>query len=352
MTNLLEELTQIDGVSGCEQAVCERIRREIEPHCEKVYEDNMGNLIALKRGKNIGRNKVMVCAHMDEVGFIIKGIDDGGTLRFETVGGIDPRVLPAKRVKVGDRGIFGVIGAMAVHLYEKEERDKAIKIDNMYIDIGASSKEEASKMVGIGDYVSFDSGFTAFGDGLISAKALDDRAGCAVLCEIIKEDLPYDTYFLFTVGEEVGHFGASAATFSLKPDIAIIAECTTAADFLKDDLSAWVTKLGDGVALSLMDKASIYHKGLIDTAIKAADAKGIKWQYKKSIAGGNDAGIIHKSSGGVRVMTLSIPCRNLHAPHCVINTFDYRSMKNLIGEILQSVGGKEFEQAFKGSIDG
>ena len=236
-TELIRELSLAFGPSGCEDAVRELIMEQIQGDCHTCTVDKAGNLIAVVRGRGLDYDpdrprRIMLAAHMDEVGFMIREITEEGYLKFGTVGGIDPRVLCGRHVQIGDekRRIHGVIASKAIHLQTAEERSKATPVDKMYIDIGAGSREDAKKQVSVGDYATFDSDFVIFGkDGcMMKGKALDDRAGCAVLIEVMRDlyrtpcDMPFDVCSAFTCCEEVGISGANVAAFGIKPDIAII----------------------------------------------------------------------------------------------------------------------------------
>lgn len=338
-SKLLKDLTACFGVSGQEEEVRDRIIKEITPYVQSLKTDSIGNIIAFKKGAKTPEKKVMVCAHMDEVGLIIKKVTKDGFLRFGCVGGIDPRVLIAKKVSVGKNKVSGVIGIKAIHLQEKEESENAPGVDKMYIDIGATTQEQGLEKIRPGDYVCFEEEFVLFGEEKICSKGLDDRVGCAVMCEIIKQALPYDTYFAFTVQEEVGLRGAQVASYDIEPDIALILETTTAADFPMVKKHLQVSKCGGGVVLSVMDRGAIYDADLVTLAMKQAQRYQIPYQMKKSIAGGNDSGAIQKSRTGTRVLALSVPCRYLHSPACVIDSRDYEAMMGLTERLLKKLGG-------------
>lgn len=226
---MLNELCNLNGISGREHAVRDYIISHLPSDAEYRI-DPLGSLIVYKKGKAEPKNKVMLDAHMDEVGFIITYITDDGYLKFTTVGGIDERVIFGRAVKVGKELIPGVIGGKAIHQTTSEERGKLPSVEDMYIDIGASSKKEALSHVSLGDAVYFDSCYREFGDGFIKAKAIDDRVGCEILLRLINSDLPYSATFCFSVQEEIGTRGAAAAAYSVAPDFAIVVEGTTAAD--------------------------------------------------------------------------------------------------------------------------
>ncbi len=336
MAELLKRLTEVGGVSGDEGRVRQLIRQEVSPFVDEVYTDRMGNLIAYKKGKGSGK-KVMLCAHMDEVGFIITGIGEDGMLKFKVVGGIDPRVLVSKRVLVGEKGHAGVLGIKAIHLQEPEEREHAVKVKQMYIDIGAVSKEEASQAVKPGDYVVFDSKYVEFGDNKVKAKALDDRAGCAAIIELIKQEQRYgfDLYACFSVQEEVGLRGAEVLGYSINPDIAIVVEGTTCSDVPGVDEHLYTTLMGKGPAITIMDGSSYANKELVGILVNTAKNEGIPFQFKKGASGGNDAGRIHLARKGVKAATVSIPCRYIHSPSSVMDLDDYKNTITLISAFLK-----------------
>ena len=336
MKELLKELCLADSVSGDESAVRELIISRIKDVCEYSV-DNLGSVICFKKGKKAPGKKLMICAHMDEVGFIVTYIRPDGTLSFGNVGGIDPSVVIGRQVRVGKNRISGVVGSTAVHNLSKEQREKAPKTDSLYIDIGAVDRAEAEKYVSPGDCAYFDSEFIELGGSRIKSKALDDRAGCAIMIELLHEELEYDTYFVFNVQEEIGLRGATASAYSVAPDYAIVLETTTAADIDGAAGAKKVCEVGKGPVVSFMDRHTMYDKELYRLAFDIAKEQGIPCQTKTMIAGGNDAGAVHISGRGVRTMAVSLPCRYLHSPSCVIDTADfensYKLVKNLIGRI-------------------
>ena len=275
----------------------------------------------------------MIAAHMDEVGFIVTSIRDDGTLTFGAVGGIEPVVAVGRQVIVGKNNLSGVIGSTAVHNLSAEQRDKAPKMDSLYIDIGASDKADAEKYVRPGDCVYFDSQFVEFGENCIKAKAIDDRAGCAIMIRLMQQELEYDTYFVFNVQEEIGLRGSEVSAFAVQPDIAIVLESTTASDIDGVSGAKRVCSLGNGPVVSYMDRSTLYDRRLFKLAFDTAEENNIPCQTKTVIAGGNDSGAIHISGKGVRTMAVSLPCRYLHSPSCVINFKDMENAYKLV-EIL------------------
>ncbi len=329
MLELIKELCLLPGISGRENAVRDYIIEQIKDYAEYSI-DPLGNLLVFKKGKNPAKNKVMLDAHMDEVGLIVTAITSEGFLRFTKVGGVDSRVILGRTVKVGEKAVNGVIGIKPVHLVDKKEEDSIPKADDLYIDIGAKSREEAMEYVHLGDSVWFESDFVEFGEGFVKAKALDDRAGCVILVEMIKSELEYDMWFSFSVQEEIGTRGAQTAAFTIAPDYAIAVETTTAADIsgVKDEKRVCIC--GKGGTVSFMDRSTLYSKELFDKAFEIAEKNSIPCQPKTMVAGGNDSGAIHKSRGGVRVLTVSIPCRYLHSPSCVIKLDDAKESLRLV----------------------
>ena len=343
---LIKALCSRFGPSGCETEVADFIKEEIKECCDSLCEDRLGNLIArISCGKTQPR-KLMLSAHMDEVGFMINEITDDGYLKFEPVGGIDKSVLCGKKVVVGDENkkLNGIITSVAIHHKKKEDRLKITPITSMYIDIGLSSKEEVLEHLDIGAYGTFDSEFFTFGSNgcKIKGKAIDDRLGCAVMIEAMRKLYPLrhqlyaDLYFCFTVREEIGISGARVAAQTIAPDYAIVLETTAIADIETTPENLRVAKQGEGGAISLMDRSTIYDRELIDIALETAKEANIPVQIKKYVSGGNDAAHIHKSGIGVRTLALSAPTRYLHSPACVADTRDYFSMLSLVCELAQS----------------
>ena len=336
MLDRLKELCLISGVSGEEDLVAEYIIRQIGGKA-LVTRDNLGNLLVFKKGKKRPKHKIMICAHMDEVGFIITGVTADGMLRFAAVGGIDVRVIIGRAVNVGTAGYPGVIGTKPIHLQSDSERGGVPEIDSLYIDIGALSEEDARTHIMPGDRAVFCSEFFAFGDGMLKSKAIDDRAGCAILLELIDSDLAYDMHFAFTVQEEIGLRGARTAAFGINPDMALVVETTTAADVAGVEADKQVCRLGEGPVVSFMDRSTIYDKKLYALAFATAKDNGIPCQTKSMIAGGNDSGAVHVSTGGVRTTAISIPCRYLHSPSCVIKIADMEQTLLLVEKMMEKM---------------
>ncbi|MCD8117362.1 MAG: M42 family peptidase [Oscillospiraceae bacterium] len=335
LLDTMETLCCLDGVSGREDEVRDYILERAMPFADEIRTDPMGNLMIFKKGDRPRTAPVMLCAHMDEVGLMVTGVTAEGYLRFDTIGGIDRRVLIGKRVYVGPMRVKGVVGSKAFHLTTAEQRRTLPEIESMYIDIGAPDKAAAEAQVSLGDTVAFEDGATRFGDGYIRAKAIDDRAGCAVMLELIESRLSCDCWFAFTVQEEVGCRGAAVAARSIQPQTALILEGTTAADIPGVEGVARTCALGQGVVIPFMDKGTIYHKGLYQDLTRLAEENGIPWQTKTRIAGGTDASAIQRADTGVQVAALSVPVRNIHSPACVAKESECQDQYKLARLFLQ-----------------
>lgn len=329
MLELLKELCRLNGVSGAEDPVRNFIQTQAQPYADSLRSDALGNLIVFKRGKKSTENKLLLAAHMDEVGVIVTRITEEGFLKFDFVGGVDRRVAIGKPVVLGENEIPGLIGLKAIHLVSREEEEKVPKTDALYIDIGAKDREEAEKLVPPGTYGSFVGPPQEFGQGFLKAKAIDDRIGCAIMLELLKEDLPLDVTFAFTAQEEVGTRGAFGTAFSVSPEVALVLETTTAADLPGVEGARRVCAPGKGPVISYMDGATIYDRDLFENLRRLAEEHGIPWQTKEYIAGGNDARTIQQSRSGVRVAALSAAVRYLHAPATVGSLADFENMWKL-----------------------
>lgn len=333
---MLKDLCLLNGTSGDEVRVRDYIINEIKEY--STYEvDNLGSVIAYKKGKKKPNKTVCINAHMDEVGFIITGITSDGYLRFAPVGGIDTKVCLDRAVTVGENRINGVIADKAYHLLEDSEKDKAPSFDKLLIDIGAKSETEAQSVVSLGDFAYFESDYTELGNGYIKAKALDDRIGCMLMIELIKSELEYDTVFCFNVQEEVGLRGSKCTSFAVGADISIVLEATTAGDLDGVTGADRVCVLGNGGVVSFMDNRTIYDRELYKLAMNTASKNNIPVQTKTAVAGGNDAGSIQTSGKGAKVMALSLPCRYIHSPSSVVKKSDIDNTRKLLKEILKKI---------------
>ena len=339
---LLREITALRGPSGWEDETRDAIRREAEEILKdkegRVYGDTMGNLYAYRRGTDETKPHVMLAAHMDEVGFIVRFITDDGMLKVDCVGGIDPRCAVSKRVVVGEKAVPGVIGVKAIHLMSPEDRKKAPDYEMISIDIGAKDKAEAERLCPLGSYATFESDYVEFGDGFVKAKAIDDRAGCMILLDVLKNsDYAGDITCVFTVQEEIGLRGAKVAARRVKPDRAIILDTTTANDMGMTDSHKQVTCCGEGAALTFMDRRAITQRAMLDRAIESAKKRNIPVQVKRGTSGGTDAGEIHKSGAGVPCLTIVIPSRYVHSPVSVCKLSDIGAARDLAMAVLEDM---------------
>jgi tetrahedral aminopeptidase len=342
---LLKKLSEAIGVSGREEEVRALLVEEIRGRVDEARVDGVGNLIARKRGTGSGGPRVLLAAHMDEIGLMISQAEDSGLLRFAKVGGIDDRILPAKAVLIGEKRVPGVIAFKPVHLLEKGERDQVPSAKTLGIDIGAASKAEAERLVKRGDTAVFAAEFkdgggstAAAGPGswrTVQGKAFDDRAGCTVLATLLSGSYPVDISAAFTVQEEVGLRGARVAAYAEEPAWAIVLECTGANEIpVKRDLSP-STRLGAGPAITVMDSSFIADRGLVSLFLSTAQELGIPVQVKQPGIGGTDAGAIHLSRGGVPSVTIAVPCRYIHSPAGILNLDDLEQTILLVREALQ-----------------
>jgi endoglucanase len=304
----------------------------------------MGNLLAFKRGTGESNLRVLVDAHMDEVGMIITGIDSDGTLQFSPVGGISPRTLLGKVVEVGGKRLPGVIGARPIHLLKSSQRNSIVKTDSMRIDIGAKKREDATKKVKIGDRATFatryqESGTTAMG------KAFDDRAGCAALVELLRgTPYPFDLHASFTVQEEVGLRGAKVAAYAVKPDVALVLECTPAYDLPNErDVSPNVA-LGRGPSVYVMDSVTIQDPRLVRHIMRTAEAEEILFQIRQPGGGGTNTAVIQRATTGIPVATIATPARYIHAPAAMINLDDFNDVIQLADATLRTLDASLFER--------
>lgn len=327
---LLRELSEAVGVSGREDAVRQIIYEAVKPHVDEIQVDALGNIITLKQGRGPDRLKVMVAAHMDEVGLMITGHQGNGSLKFRPVGGLLAQMLAGKRVQVGPDRVPGVIGITPVHLAKGDARRKVVKMDALSIDVGASSKEEAQGVAKVGDMATFLTPFVDLGPTLMG-KAFDDRAGCAALIELVRgEPFAFDLHAVFTVQEEVGLRGAQVAAYAVEPDAAIAVDCTPANDMPKKKDTSPNTVLGKGPAIYILGGRTFSDRRLVNLLMQAGDKDGIPYQIRQPGGGGTDAGNIQVAREGVPVVSVSVPGRYIHSPAAIIAREDFANTPRLI----------------------
>lgn len=339
LLDTLKTLCTLSGPSSYEEPVRDCLKARAEAAGALCRVDGMGNLICEKKGVKPAPGRLMLCAHMDEVGLIVRRITDEGYLKFACLGGIDRRVLIGKPVFLGKDRVPGVIGLKAIHLTTAEERKKVPKLEDLFIDIGARSREEAEKLTHLGDFAVFSDFITEFGAGMLKAKAIDDRIGCAVMIELLEKELPMDVTFVFTVQEEVGTRGAFGAAFSVTSEIALILETTTAADAPTTEPHRRVCYPGRGPVVPYMDGGTVFDRGLYDLLRDLAAENDIPWQTKEYISGGNDARAIQRSKAGVRVAVISAAVRYLHSPSSVASIQDLKDIECLALRFMEAVAG-------------
>lgn len=334
--DILRQLSDCFGVSGFEDEVRDQVNKFISPFVDEVRTDTLGNLFAVRKGK--GNFTLMLDAHMDEVGFILKWIEDSGYLRFSPLGGWDPRIIPGHRVEIllrsGEKR-YGIIGSAPPHILTEEERKKPIPIESMFIDVGAASCQDALDMgFHIGDPLTIHYPFTELAKGYVTGKAFDDRAGCAVMIEtasrLADKDLDIDIVFSFVIGEEVGLRGAHTSAYQIDPDLAIALEGTIGADMPGVPQSGQPVRLGRGPAITVADNSIIVSRKLIQALESIAEEAAIPYQYKLPTYGGTDAGAIHLTKAGILAGVVSVPCRFIHSPTSTLRLNDFENTVRLM----------------------
>lgn len=333
---LLNKICQAPGAPGYEKKIRELIIQEVTPYVDSIELDNMGNVYAIKKGK--AKKRVMVGAHMDEIGFIVTHIDEKGFIRFHTLGGFDPKTLTAQRVLIhGKKDVIGVMAAKPIHVMTSDERNKVAKTTDFFIDTGLS-KEEVEALVKIGDPITRERSFIEMGN-CVNSKSLDNRLAVFILIEAFRElkdkEVPYDVYGVFTVQEEVGIRGANVSAMRINPDFGFGLDTTIAYDLPGAAAHEKITSLGEGAAIKIMDASTICDYRMVDYMKKTADKHGIKWQPEILTAGGTDtAGIQRMTEGGSIAGAISIPTRHLHQVIEMANKDDIQGSIELLKNCL------------------
>jgi len=337
----LEKLSNASGVVGREEEVRNLMAELMKPYAENVYVDKLENVIAVKKGrKNVP--KVMLAAHMDEIGLIVKTVNKEGFLRFAKMGGIDDRILLAQKVIVQSSNgpIHGIIGSKPPHIQKEEERKKIVTFDELFIDIGAESKEDVAKMgIKVGDSVVFDEKFVNIGKGVVMGKAFDDRIGCAVMIEtlrLLKEE-DCNIFAVGTVQEEVGLRGAGTAAFGVDPDIGMALDVTVAGDVPGVREFDATVKMGKGPALTVSDAGLIAHPKVLRLLIDTAEENKIAYQLEAGLLGTTDAARISMTRQGVPSGTVSVPARYIHSPIGMISLKDAEDSAKLAGAAILEI---------------
>lgn len=339
---MLKELTDANGIPGNEKEPREVMKKYITPYADEISYDNLGSFIAKKIGK-AGGPKIMITGHLDEIGFMITRIDDNGFLKFETVGGWWSQVMLAQRVTVMTRkgNIVGVIGSKPPHILPPEQRKKPVEVKDMFIDIGASSKEEAESFgVRPGDAVTPICDFTVMkNEKIMMAKAWDNRIGCAIAIEVMKrlKDENHDNvvYGVGAVQEEVGLRGAKTAAHKIEPDIGFAVDVGIAGDTPGISANDATAKIGEGPQIMIYDRSMVSHKGLRDFVTDIADEHEIPYQFEAMSGGGTDAGSIHLSGDGAPSLAITVPTRYIHTHASILHRDDFEHAVQLITEVVK-----------------
>lgn len=342
MNEFLRKLADAPGISGFEDNIRNLMMDELKKYADEVEVDQMGNIIALKKGDPNGK-KIMLAAHMDEIGLMVRFIDDKGFIKFSKIGGINDQMLLNQTVEIyTDKGIIiGVIGSKPPHKMKESERKKIIGSEDMFIDIGAREKEDAEKLVSIGDPIIFKHNFSELPNNLITGKALDNRVGCLVLIEVLKRvKSKANIYAVGTVQEEVGLKGARTSAYKINPDMALALDVTIAGDHpgIKEDEAP--AKIGEGPAIILTDASGrgiITHPEVKKMLIKAADKNEIPYQIEVSDGGTTDATAIHLTREGIPAGVLSVATRYIHTPVSVVSLDDMENTIKLLVAALEEV---------------
>jgi tetrahedral aminopeptidase len=335
--NLLKSLCETAGVSGFETDIRQLIYNQVKPYCDDISIDNMGNLTALVRAKGSGpAKKVMLAAHMDEIGFIVTHIDDDGFIRFHTLGGFDPKTLTAQRVIIHGRvPIIGVMGSKPIHLMKAGERTKVVNSEGFFIDTGRSG-DEVKTLVSVGDPITRERELIEMGN-CINCKSLDNRISVYVLIEVLKKlkNPSVDVYAVFTVQEEVGLRGAQVAAHQINPDFGLAVDTTIAFDVPGAQAHEKITSLGKGPAIKIMDASTICDPRMVKYLKETANGASIKWQPELLTAGGTDTASIQRTGQhGAIAGAVSIPTRHLHQVIEMVNKEDVVGAIALIEQFL------------------
>lgn len=337
MKDLLKKLSEAPGVSGNESRIKRIIIDEVKDFVDEIKEDSMGNLITIKKGKK--NFNIMVATHMDEIGFMVKYIDDKGFISFETIGGFDPKSLGSQRVRIhsSNGDILGVIGLKPPHITSQDEKDKALKLEDLKIDIGLNSKEEVESLgIKPGDSITRDISFAELGkENIVSCKSFDNRAGCAILIEIIKKikNPDFTLYGVFTTQEEVGLRGAKAAAYGLDINFALIIDSTTAGPIPKTEIDKVTISLGKGPSIDLMDRGFILNEKVKNLLIKSANDAKVPFQTHIS-SGSTDGAAVHITKEGIPTGVISIPSKYIHS---TVEIVDINDLDNTLKLVMKSL---------------
>jgi tetrahedral aminopeptidase len=346
LNEMLEKLSNACGVTGREEQVRQLLTKYLTPYVNEITVDRLDNVIAVKKGKK-DAPKIMLAAHMDEVGLMVKTISKEGYLQFTKIGGIDDRILPAQKVLVhGKKGALpGIVGSKPPHIQKEDERKKIINYDEMFIDVGAVSRENVAEMgITIGNPVSFDIKYQNLGNDMVAGKAFDNRSGCVVMVEAMKllQKSDCTIYAVGTVQEEVGLRGATTAAFSIEPDVGLALDVTVAGDVPGVKEFDTSVKLGKGPALSVSDSGLITHPKVLQWLMDTAEKEKIAFQLESGLLGSTDAARISLTRSGVPAGVISVPARYIHSPVGMVNLKDLENCAKLAAAAIQNIA-KRFQ---------
>lgn len=337
--NLLKKICETPGAPGFEKEIRDLVINEVKPYADEIKVDNLGNVFAIKRSSSLSDKKVMVAAHLDEIGFIVTHIEEGGFIRFHTLGGFDPKTLTAQRVRIhGKKVIPGVMGAKPIHVMSPEERNKIPKSTDYFIDTGLT-KEELEKYVKIGDAITWERELVEMGD-CVNCKSIDNRVSVFILIETLKKlkNVPFDVYAVFTVQEEVGLRGANVSAHQINPDFGIALDTTIAYDVPGAQEHEKITKLGKGAAIKVMDSSVICDYRMVQFLQQTAGDNDIPWQPEILTAGGTDtAGVQRMGKNGAISGAISVPTRHLHQVIEMVHKNDIGHCINLLYKSLETI---------------
>jgi len=341
LVEVLEKLSNACGVAGREDEVRGLMKDLLKPHVDEVWEDKLGNVIGVKRGSGTKSSSIMLAAHMDEVGLLVKNITDKGFLQFAKIGGIDDRILIAQKVIVhtSKQDIPGIIGSKPPHIMKEEEKKKVVEADQLFIDVGAEDKKKAEEMgVRVGDPVSFDIKFDRVNKDTVIGKAFDDRVGCAVLVETMKQigEVDCTVYAVGTIQEEVGLRGATTAAFKIYPDVGLAIDVTVAGDVPGVKEVEAPIKMRKGPSLTVADYGLITHPKVLRWLIDAAEESGVPYQLEAGLKGTTDAAKISLTREGVPSGVISIPTRYIHSPASMLSLADVENSVKLTVAAIRS----------------
>jgi tetrahedral aminopeptidase len=344
MLEELGKLSVLDGPSGFEHPVAEYMQRELKPHADTVTRDRLGNVIAYRKGKS--NLKIMLAAHMDEIGLITQHITEDGFIKFDKIGGWDDRILPSMPFKIlAKKTLYGTVGTKPPHILTEAERNLPMKIEDLFIDTGLSAQELKKAGVRIGTPMVPASEFHQ-GNGVAMGKAFDDRAGCLNMLNIMRrlKRTEATIYAVGTVQEEVGTRGAHVASQNIQPDIGIVLEGTIAADVPGVAPERQPTSLRGGAALTVMDRTMITDSRLLEVAVEVAEREKVTQQFKKPSFGGTDAGPIHMQGIGAPSCVISAPCRYIHSGYAITSEEGLQSVVKLASALISDLTPKKLRE--------